>query len=153
MSIQSEPNAFQHWRGRSISGNLVPLSQTQRDDRILIEDVRPFVPAADFGVSKAFYEALGWSTAWTDGRGLALMEIENYRFMLQDYFVQEWAENSMLSIIVSDASIWFERVSSVLSRRCYGDARVDEPKVEPWGAIVTYVWDPCGVLLHFTQWT
>jgi len=25
------------------------------------------------------------------------------------------------------------------------------PTIEEWGATVTYTWDPCGVLLHFTQ--
>ena len=33
------------------------------------------------------------------------------------------------------------------------DARVAEPQQQDWGALVTYVWDPCGVLLHFTQLT
>ena len=35
----------------------------------------------------------------------------------------------------------------------FGDARVAPPQQQDWGAIVTYVWDPCGVLLHFTQFT
>ena len=34
-------------------------------DRLAVVDVRPFVPAADFATSKAFYEALGWTTIWT----------------------------------------------------------------------------------------
>jgi hypothetical protein len=57
----------------------------------------------------------------------------------------------MLTIVVADATAWFERASAVLADRRFGDARVAEPKVEDWGATVTYVWDPCGVLLHFTQ--
>lgn len=79
------------------------------------------------------------------------MDLAGHRFMLQDYYVKQWAENFMLAIIVSDAAAWFERVSSVLACGEYGNARVAEPKVEDWGATVTYVWDPCGVLLHFTQ--
>jgi hypothetical protein len=95
-----------------------------------VEDVRAFVPALDFALSREFYEAIGWTTVWTDGDGLALMELGGHRFMLQDYYVREWAENFMMAVIVSDAGAWFRR-----------------------GATVTYVWDPCGVLLHFTQWT
>jgi hypothetical protein len=128
------------------------LTSPPRDDDTAVEDVRPFVPAIDFDVSRRFYEALGWTTAWTDGEGLALMEAGRHRFMLQDYYVREWAENSMLSIIVADAGAWYDRVAGILAERPYGNARVAEPKVEPWGATVTYVWDPCGVLLHFTQW-
>ncbi|MET0325624.1 MAG: hypothetical protein ABW219_10400 [Ilumatobacteraceae bacterium] len=121
------------------------------DDRLTVDDVRTFVPAREFARSKAFYEAIGWATIWTDGTGLALMELGGYRFMLQDYYVKDWAENFMLTIVVADAGAWFERVSAALQDGDFGDARVAEPRVEDWGATVTYVWDPCGVLLHFTQ--
>ena len=30
---------------------------------------------------------------------------------------------------------------------------VDGPKQEPYGALVTYVWDPSGILLHLAEWT
>jgi hypothetical protein len=88
---------------------------------------------------------------WTDHEGLALLELAGYRFMLQNYYVKDWAENFMLTVVVDDARAWFQRVSAVLAGRQYGNARVAEPKDEEWGATVTYVWDPCGVLLHFTQ--
>ena len=65
---------------------------------------------------------------WTDGDGLALMELGGYRFMLQNYFVKEWAENFMLTIVVNDATAWHERVSSSLAGGQFGDARVAEPK-------------------------
>jgi hypothetical protein len=117
-----------------------------------VEDVRAFVPARDFALSKAFYESIGWSTEWTDGDGLALMELGGHRFMLQNFYVKEWAENFMLTIVVANATAWFQRVSNALSSGTYGSARAAEPKVEAWGALVTYVWDPSGVLLHFTQW-
>jgi hypothetical protein len=117
-----------------------------------VEDVRAFVPARDFAQSKAFYEAIGWTPVWTDDDGLALMELGGYRFMLQNFYVKEWAENFMLAIVVADATAWFRRVSDALSSGMHGSARVAEPKVEDWGALVTYVWDPSGVLLHFTQW-
>jgi len=126
------------------------MTTTEGGDRFAVHDVRTFVPAADFPRSVAFYEALGWATAWTDHAGLALMELGGHRFMLQDHFVRDWAENSMLSIVVSDARAWYERTVDVLRDGDFGPARVAEPKNEPW-ATVTYVWDPCGVLLHFTQ--
>ncbi|HEX2576571.1 MAG TPA: hypothetical protein VHK88_09505 [Aquihabitans sp.] len=117
----------------------------------VIEDLRTFVPARDLATSQAFYEALGWTTIWTDGGGLALLELGGFRFMLQDHYVQAWAENSMLTIVVPDARWWFERAMQVLADGDFGPARVAEPRVEDWGATVTYVWDPSGVLLHVTQ--
>jgi hypothetical protein len=123
------------------------------DDPYAVEDVRAFVPALDFQMSKAFYEAIGWTTVWTDGDGLALMELGGHRFMLQNFYVKDWAENFMLTVVVADAAAWHRRAMEVLSAGAYGSARVAEPKAEDWGATVTYVWDPSGVLLHFTQWT
>ena len=59
----------------------------------------------------------------------------------------------MLTLVVADAAAWFERASTLLASGEYGDAVIAEPKREEWGATVTYVWDPSGVLLHFTQFS
>lgn len=118
---------------------------------LAVTDVRPFVPAEDFQRSRAFYAALGWSTLWTDGDGLAIMSLGGRQFMLQNFYVKAWAENSMLVVEVADARAWHEHVERVLAGGDYGRARVAAPQEQDWGATVTYVWDPCGVLLHFTQ--
>lgn len=115
-------------------------------------DVRVWIPARDFATSHAFYGALGWATAWTDGEGLAQLELAGHRFMLQDFYVKQWAHNSMISIDVADAAAWFDHAEQVIGRGSYGEARVAPPKREDFGATVTYVWDPSGVLLHFTEW-
>ena len=121
------------------------------DGSLEVEDVRVFVPSQDFAQSKAFYNALGWTTVWTDDEGLAILELGGHRFMLQDHFVKDWAHNFMIAVVVRSAQAWFERVTDVLAAGDFGDARVAEPKAEDWGATVTYVWDPCGVLIHFTE--
>ena len=108
---------------------------------------------ADLARARAFYEALGWTTVWTDGNGLAQLELAGHRFMLQDFYVKQWAHNSMITIDVVDAGAWYEHVAAVIGVGSYGDVRVAPPKSEEFGALVTYVWDPSGVLLHFTQWT
>jgi hypothetical protein len=124
---------------------------TGGDGSLAVDDVRMFVPARDFAQSKSFYSALGWTTEWTDDDGLAILELGGHRFMLQDFYVREWAENFMMTVVVRSAPAWFDHVTDVLGAGEFGDARVSEPKVEEWGATVTYVWDPCGVLIHFTE--
>ena len=57
----------------------------------------------------------------------------------------------MLHITVSSAQAWFDHVKTVLSARQYGAARVKPPKPEDYGALVTYIWDPVGILLHMAQ--
>ena len=116
-----------------------------------IDDFRVFVPAKDFTTSLAFYQALGWTMTWTDGDGLALLELGGHRFLLQDFYVKKWAENFMVTVAVPDAAAWLTHASAVLGTGEYGSARVAQSKVEDWGATVTPVWDPSGVLLLFTQ--
>lgn len=114
-------------------------------------DIRPFLPARDFELSKAFYVALGFAVKWSD-LNMALIESGNQRFYLQRYFVQEWADNSMLHISVADAQLCFTQISEALASGSFPGARVAQPKQEAYGALVTYVWDPAGVLLHLAQW-
>lgn len=118
---------------------------------LTVLDVRPFVPASDFQRSLAFYTALGWTTLWTDGEGLALLSLGGHQFMLQDFYVKEWAENSMLVVEVADARAWHAHIERVLASGEFGEARVTPPEHQPWGALVAYLWDPCGVLLHIAQ--
>ncbi len=120
-------------------------------DRLAVRDVRPFVPAQDFPLSLSFYTALGWYTLWSDGGALALMSLGGSQMMLQNFYVKEWAENSMLVVEVSDATAWHAHAERVLTDGNFGNARLSDPQREDWGALVTYIWDPCGVLLHFTQ--
>lgn len=115
-------------------------------------DLRTFVPAKDFEASKDFYSSLGFTLEWSDA-DLALLELADQRIYLQRYYVKDWAENSMLHLTVADARSCFTQITQLLATGRFPGARVAEPKQEPYGALVTYVWDPAGVLLHLAQWT
>ena len=114
-------------------------------------DVKVFVPAKDFALSLRFYKALGWTCNWHDDSGLAEIELAGARLYLQDYYIEQWANNFMIYVVVDDARQWYEHISSALAEGAFPGARVNPPKEESYGALVTYAWDPCGVLLHFAQ--
>lgn len=115
-------------------------------------DLRPFIPARDFAQSKRFYAALGWQTQDV-GPGLALVTLgDAQHFYIQDYWVKEVAENSMLHVTVGDAAAWHAHVASVLRDGDFPGARVQPPARQPYGASVVFVHDPTGVLLHLCQW-
>lgn len=117
-----------------------------------VSDLRPFIPARDFAQSKRFYASFGWDTRDV-ADGLALVRLaDQQHFYLQDYYVREVAENCMLHATVADAQAWYGHVSSVLRNNDFPGARVQPPKLQPYGAIVTFVHDPAGVLLHLCQW-
>jgi len=87
-------------------------------------DIKTFIGSKNFEESRDFYVALGWKLNF---------------------------ENSMLHITIEDAEAWYKHVTAVLEVRSYGAARVRPPKEQDYGALVTFVWDPVGVLLHFAQ--
>lgn len=116
-----------------------------------ISDLKTFVPANDYAVSKKFYVGLGGTVNWeNDEATLCEIELGPSRFFLQDYYVKDWADNSMLMLTVDDARAWYDHAATLIKSGGLGAARLLEPKQEHHG-LVTYVWDPCGVLLHFTQ--
>lgn len=114
-------------------------------------DVRAFIPARDFATSTRFYAALGWPTRQV-ADGLALVQVaQAQHFYVQDYYLREVAENTMLHLTVEDAQAWYLRAREAIARD-FPDARVQPPKLQPYGAWVTFVHDPSGVLLHLCQW-
>jgi ribosomal protein S10 len=57
----------------------------------------------------------------------------------------------MMHITVEDALAWRRHAAQIIDTGEYKGARVKGPQMEPYGVLVTYVWDPSGVLLHFAQ--
>lgn len=115
-----------------------------------VYDIKPFIGSKDFECSKAFYQAIGWKMSF-DSPDIAELQLGNYGFYLQRYYERKWCENSMLHITVEDAQAWYERVHTVLAEQKYGAAKVNPPREQSYGSLVTFVWDPVGVLLHFAQ--
>ena len=115
-------------------------------------DLRPFIPARDFELSKRFYAALGWDTRDVGPR-LALVTVgDGQHFYLQDYYLKDVAENTMLHLTVESAQDWHVHVAAALQVGRFADARVQAPSRQPYGASVVFVHDPSGVLLHLCQW-
>jgi catechol 2,3-dioxygenase-like lactoylglutathione lyase family enzyme len=117
---------------------------------LVVSDIKPFIGAKDYELSRDFYVALGWHLNF-EVPELAELQLGEHRFYLQPYFQKDWCENTMLHLTVADARGWYERAGEVLASRDFGPARVREPARQDYGALVTFVWDPSGVLLHFAQ--
>jgi predicted enzyme related to lactoylglutathione lyase len=122
---------------------------SQRDAATAL-DVKHFVPTRDLELSCAFYEALGWHRNWRV-EGLAELELAGYRLLLQDFYAREWAENSMIYVVVSQVDAWYERARSVVAESRFEGTRARPPSLQPHGDRVAYVWDPVGVLIHLAE--
>ena len=116
-----------------------------------VKDVKTFIGAKNYQESKKFYIALGWSLNF-ETEQLSELELDGFRFYLQNYYEKTWCDNSMLHIIVEDVQAWYERIKFVLENNSFATAKVAPPKKQDYGALVSFVWDPSGVLLHFAQY-
>ena len=112
--------------------------------------LRPFLPAKDFQVSLSFYEALGFQ-AEAHGDDLVELHLGTYSFLLQNYYVAEWAGNFMMHVLVSDLDAWWEQIQALDLPSRFSVPSPRPPKAESWGLTVAYVIDPSGVLWHFAQ--
>lgn len=112
-------------------------------------EIKAFVPAADFERSKAFYEALGFVVAWSDG-ALAHVRHGKTGFLLQAFDAPGFAANFQMHLLVASADEWHARVLASGVRERFG-ARVGEPEDQPWGMRDFVLFDPNGVLWRIGQ--
>ena len=75
------------------------------------ESARPFIPAKDFAVSKAFYEALGFQKRLDSD--VAIFAIGPTAFILQRFYEKEFAENFMMQLMVDDLDAWWAHIDSL----------------------------------------
>ncbi|MDX2038736.1 MAG: hypothetical protein SFX72_18970 [Isosphaeraceae bacterium] len=113
------------------------------------ELVRPFIPSKDFDLSKRFYEAIGFEKT-LDGE-VAIFNAGSGGFILQRYFQEEWAANSMMQLMVDDLDAWWAHVASLDLPERFGVPAPKPPTMQPWGLRIVYMVDPSGVLWHIAQ--
>ena len=113
------------------------------------ELVRPFLPSQDFVLSKRFYEALGFEKIF-DGE-VAIFEMGSSGFILQNYYQKNWAENSMVQLLVDDLDAWWSHIETLDLPAHFGVQAPNPPGLQPSGLPVVFLFDPCGVLWHVAQ--
>lgn len=110
--------------------------------------IRPFVPAKDFTFSRAFYAALGFREEYADD-AVAIFEGEGAGFLLQNFYVQAFAENCMNQLFVCDLDDWWRRTAALAER--FAMREPIAPAMQPWGIRVGFLFDPSGVLWHVAK--
>ncbi len=114
-----------------------------------VNELKVYVPAKDFELSKKFYTALGFDLTEAWG-GNVDCRLGPTMFRLQNYYVEDWANNFMLQFQVNDARGWYEFVKPIIASGNYAPAQVTPPSTHD-GALITHVHDPSGVLLIFIE--
>lgn len=113
-------------------------------------NLRPFIPAKDFAVSRAFYADLGATEVWSSA-DMVLLQLGGSQFYLQAYYVKAWAENTMLFLMVDDLETLWEELQALDLVNRYPGIRWKEPTDYDWGLREIHLIDPAGVLWHFAR--
>jgi catechol 2,3-dioxygenase-like lactoylglutathione lyase family enzyme len=110
----------------------------------------PFVPSGpDFAASIAFFEAIGFETAWRQD-GYAGLKFGGAYFILQDIDVPLWQSNQMVTFDVTDLDAYWAALEAKDLAGSFPGVRLRPPTDFPWGREVHLI-DPGGVCWHVRQ--
>src|SRR3569833_3075581 len=111
--------------------------------------IRPFIGAKNFELSRSFYRDLGFAEKVLFP-SMSLFTSGELGFYLQDGYVKDWIDNTMVFMEVDDVDrFWNELVALNLPDK-YIRARVTPIHEYDWGR-ECFVHDPSGVLWHFGE--
>jgi uncharacterized glyoxalase superfamily protein PhnB len=111
---------------------------------LTVVELKAFVPARDFALSKQFYQ-LAWS-----GDDLAYIRHGECSFLLQNFYNEEHAGNFMMHLLVTDVDAWWHHVQARKIASKYG-TKTEPPEDRPWGLRDFVLVDPTGVLWRIGQ--
>jgi catechol 2,3-dioxygenase-like lactoylglutathione lyase family enzyme len=110
-------------------------------------EIKAFVPAKDFELSKRFYQDLGFTVAWSSD-GLAYIRHGNTSFLLQEF--SEGIDNFMMHLLVQDVDAWWSHVQDQGTVAKYG-VMIEPVSDKPWGLRDFALSDPSHVLWRIGQ--
>jgi catechol 2,3-dioxygenase-like lactoylglutathione lyase family enzyme len=112
-------------------------------------EIKAFVPAKDFELSKTFYRELGFEVAWSS-EDLAYLRHGNTSFLLQKFYEAKHAGDFMMHLLVEDVDSWWSHVESCQLVKKYG-VMIEPISDKPWGLRDFAISDPTGVLWRIGQ--
>lgn len=113
------------------------------------KSIRPFIGAKNFELSRSFYRELGFEEVIL-GTQMSYFKTGNYGFYLQNAYVKDWVDNTMVFMEVDDVDrYWNELVALDLPSK-YEGTRLTPIRSAEWGR-ECFLHDPSGILWHFGE--
>ena len=113
------------------------------------KSIRPFIGAENFETSRRFYQDLGFQETVLF-HNMSLFKIGSLGFYLQDAYVKDWIDNSMIFLEVEDVTQhWNELLALDLPAK-YEHVKLTPIRNLPWGR-ECFLHDPSGILWHFGE--
>jgi hypothetical protein len=114
------------------------------------KSVRPFIGAKDFEVSRNFYKALGFQESIISKRLSYFKISETAGFYLQNAYVKDWVDNSMIFVEVDNVENYWNELRSFELQNKYEGVRLMPIRKDDWGR-ECFLHDPSGILWHFGE--
>jgi catechol 2,3-dioxygenase-like lactoylglutathione lyase family enzyme len=126
----------------------IDLKESSMSELTAIE-IKAFVPAKDFALSKKFYQDLGFVVAWSD-ENLAYLRCGECSFLLQNFYEPEHAANFMMHLLTEDVEAWWKHVEVKQLAAKYS-VQIEPIADRPWRLRDFAIADPTGVLWRIGQ--
>lgn len=115
--------------------------------KIAGKSIRPFIGARNFDISRNFYSDLGFDEI-VISESLSFFRIQEFGFYLQNAYVKDWIDNSMIFYEVDNLETSLNHIKSLNLTEKYDGVRLSEIVFNEWGNEF-FLHDPCGILWHF----
>ena len=114
-----------------------------------LQSIRPFIGAENFEVSRNFYKDLGFEEIVLEPK-LSLFKKQEIGFYLQDAYVKDWIDNTMIFIEVENTDEFWQHLLSLNLSEKYEGVKLSPIRTMEWGK-ECFVHDPSGILWHFGE--
>lgn len=111
------------------------------------KSIRPFIGSKDYNISRNFYRDLGFEEIIISEK-LSYFHIGEFGFYLQDAYVKNWIDNSMIFFEVDNLKSTLQHIHRLSLTEKYKNVRLSEIVYNTWGNEF-FLHDPCGILWHF----
>lgn len=112
--------------------------------------IRPFIGAKNFEESRSFYQALGFEESVISPQMSYFQINENIGFYLQNAYVKDWVDNTMVFVEVANADTYYQELLALDLSSKFNQVRLVPVRIESWGK-ECFLHDPSGILWHFGQ--
>jgi len=113
------------------------------------KSIRPFIGANNFEVSRQFYRDLGFEELVLFPN-MSLFENETIGFYLQDAYVKDWINNTMVFMEVENVNLFYNDLLNLNLTDKYQTVRIAPVKNHTWGK-ECFLHDPSGILWHIGE--
>jgi hypothetical protein len=114
-----------------------------------IKSIRPFIGTQNFVVSRNFYRDLGFEESIIT-HNLSYFKTGAFGFYLQDAYVKDWVDNTMVFMEVDDTQQLWKELQALNLPAKYPGVRLVPIREELWGR-ECFLHDPSGILWHFGE--